>query len=74
MTDHSFAFIVNTLHEKSQCSVLEWANLSHMGLGSTIPAQVLSGYVKLDKLLNFLCFLIWKLRKLNVKQWKHNAQ
>lgn len=54
MTEHSFAFIVKPLHEKSQYTEVEWIDLSHIGLGLTIPAQILNAYVNLNKLLNFV--------------------
>ena len=54
MTEHSSAFTVKPLHEKSQCTVVEWIDLTHMGLGLTTPAQILNGYVNLNKLLNFV--------------------
>ena len=69
MTKHSFAFIIKPLHEKSQCTVVEWVDLSHIGLGLTIPAQILNDYVSLNKLLNFV--LLYEVRKLNIKQVKH---
>ena len=69
MTEHSFAFIIKPLHEKSQCTVVEWVDLSHIGLDLTIPAQILNDYVSLKKLLNFV--LLYEVRKLNTKQLKH---